>query len=130
MPDSKINIVKQVAFWRESAAEDWDVGRDLVKRGKTRHGLFFLHLALEKMLKAHVCRETGDFAPKIHALLVLANKAKLTLSDEQEDFLAEFDRFNIQGRYPAFWAPALGASEAKHLMAWAEEMYSWLAAQF
>ena len=41
-----IDIEKQVAYWRAIAEEDWDVGRLLVEQGKTRHGLFFLHLAL------------------------------------------------------------------------------------
>ena len=36
-----IAIDKQVAYWRASAEEDWDVGRSLVEQGKARHGLFF-----------------------------------------------------------------------------------------
>jgi hypothetical protein len=28
-----INIEKQVAYWRVSAEEDWDVGRSLVEHG-------------------------------------------------------------------------------------------------
>jgi hypothetical protein len=34
-----------------------------VARGRTRHGLFFAHLALEKTLKAHVCRATNENWP-------------------------------------------------------------------
>jgi hypothetical protein len=64
-----IDIEKQVAYWREGAAEDWLVAVELVDLGRTRHGLFFAHLALEKMLKAHVCRVTQDLAPRIHPLL-------------------------------------------------------------
>jgi len=29
--------------------------------------MFFVHVALEKTLKAHVCEATRDLAPKIHS---------------------------------------------------------------
>jgi len=46
-----VDIAKQIAFWRDGANEDWDVARQLVDTGRTRHGLFFAHLALEKYLR-------------------------------------------------------------------------------
>ena len=49
-----VNTEKQIAFWRQGAAEDWEVADALVDRGSARHGLFFAHLALEKALKALV----------------------------------------------------------------------------
>lgn len=67
-----IDVEKQVAYWRDGAQEDWAVARELVGNGRTRHGLFFVHLALEKVLKAHVCRQTRDLAPRIHNLVRLA----------------------------------------------------------
>ena len=66
------DIGKQIAYWRDGAAEDWRVAQDLIKRRKVRHGLFFAHLALEKLLKALVCRRTQDLAPRIHSLVRLA----------------------------------------------------------
>ncbi len=53
-----IDIEKQVAYWRHGAEEDWEVAHQLFDRGYIRHSLFFVHLALEKALKAHVCRHT------------------------------------------------------------------------
>jgi len=41
-----MDIMKQVQYWKASAAEDWQVGASLVRAGKVRHGLFFLHLAI------------------------------------------------------------------------------------
>ena len=64
-----IDIQKQIDYWRNGSQEDWEVGHELVGLGRTRHGLFFAHLALEKMLKAHVCQATANLAPKIHNLL-------------------------------------------------------------
>lgn len=130
MEPAKLNIKKQVAFWRESATEDWNVGRDLVRRGKTRHGLFFLHLALEKILKAHVCRKTGDLAPKTHALARLAELSGLKVSAEEKDILADFTRYNIAGRYPESLGTAPSSREAREKLRLAQEVYEWLRNQF
>jgi len=41
-----IDVGKQIAYWRTSASEDWDVAAELVRSGHMRHGLFFAHLVL------------------------------------------------------------------------------------
>jgi HEPN domain-containing protein len=90
-----VNIDKQVKYWYTSALEDWEVASELIKLGHTRHGLFFAHLALEKMLKAHVCRTINDLAPRLHTLLRLAERTNLKLSEENMMFLARFDRYQM-----------------------------------
>jgi len=94
-----MDIEKQIAYWRNGAKEDWDVAQELVQNGRTRHGLFFAHLALEKMLKALVCRQTSDLPPRIHNLVRLAELAALPLSQRQLDILAEMNASHIEGRY-------------------------------
>ncbi len=106
------------------------MGRSLVEQGKTRHGLFFLHLALEKVLKAHVCRATQDFAPKMHSLLYLVEKSGLRINQPQKDFLSEFDRFDLAGRYPDFLPAPPSRPEATGELSRAKEVYSWLKNQF
>ncbi len=91
-----IDIDKQVSYWRSSAYEDWQVARELVSLGRTRHGLFFAHLGLEKMLKALVCERTRDLAPRLHNLVRLAEIASLDLDHQQTDVLAEMNMFNIE----------------------------------
>jgi len=125
-----IDIDKQIAYWRDGASEDWDAAQELVGRGRTRHGLFFAHLALEKLLKAHVCCHTQDLAPRIHPLLRLADLAGLTLSDEQREFLAWFDQYQIEGRYPDTLLPAPSVEMARAEMARAQEVFQWLTDQF
>lgn len=93
-----VDISKQVSHWREGAVEDWGVAQELIDRNKIRHGLFIAHLALEKTLKAHVCRITGELAPRIHNLVRLAEIGGLTLSDSQIDLLADVNR--VQYRRP------------------------------
>lgn len=121
-----IDIDKQVAYWRASAEEDWDVGRSLVEKGKYRHGLFFLHLALEKVLKAHVCLTTKDFAPRIHSLRRLSALSGLSITEENADFLAAFERYDIAGRYPDTLSPPPTREEARSRQSTAQEVFTWL----
>ena len=70
-----MDVQQHIDFWRAGALEDWDVGAGLVRDGKTRHGLFFVHLAIEKALKALVTRKTAEVPPRIHNLPKLAQLA-------------------------------------------------------
>jgi HEPN domain-containing protein len=63
-----LNAERQSVFWLESAREDWEVAGELVAKGRTRHGLFFAHLAMEKALKARVCRAMDETPPRTHEL--------------------------------------------------------------
>ena len=117
-----VNIEKQVAFWRQGAAEDWEVAGALVDRGNPRHGLFFAHLALEKTLKALVCTRTEDLAPRSHNLLRLAELGEVQLSPEHVDTLAEMNVFSLEGRYPDALADAPSIDEALQVLTRAAEV--------
>ena len=121
-----IDIDKQAAYWREGAQEDWAVAGDLIRDGRTRHGLFFAHPALEKALKALVCRRIRDLAPRTHNLVRLAEIAGLQLSENQIDVLAEFNVFNIEGRYPDTLVLMPSKPEARTYMSRARELLEWL----
>ena len=124
-----IDIKKQIAYWRKSDEEDWNVGRTLVSSEKSRHGLFFIHLALEKILKANVCHATGNLAPKTHSLVRLAEITRMAFSEDQMDFLAEFGRFDIAGRYPDEGNGCLTQTDAEARIAKAQEVFQWLSKQ-
>ncbi len=113
-------------YWRKSAEEDWSVGGTLVSSGKIRHGLFFVHLALEKILQANMCRATQDLAPKIHSLVRLAEQTRMAISESHMNFLAEFDSFDIAGRYPDEANGCLKQADAEARVAKAEEVFQWL----
>jgi len=121
-----LNIEKQITYWQESGKEDWEVAIELVSNNRSRHGLYFAHLALEKILKAHVCKETRDLAPKIHNLIDLAQLANLTLTPHQSDILTEINSFNIEGLYPDPIRAKLTNEEAKVYVKRVEEMFKWL----
>jgi HEPN domain-containing protein len=121
-----IDIAKQVAFWRDGAQEDLLVAEELLERGRVRHGLFFLHLALEKILKAHVCRQTCDLAPRSHNLVRLAELAERHLPEQYVSILAEMNRFAIAGRYPDPPFPLPSPDEARIYAERAKEVFTCL----
>ncbi|MEW5944840.1 MAG: HEPN domain-containing protein [bacterium] len=106
-----------------------EAARQLLDGGRVRHGLYFAHLALEKILKAHVCRSSRDLAPKIHNLLRPAEESAVRLNPDQLDFLAEMNQFNIEGRYPETTAPPPTLEEARAFISRAEEIMQWLTSQ-
>jgi len=121
-----INIAKQIAYWTKGAHEDWSVANELVKHNRPRHGLFFAHLALEKAMKAHVCRHTQDLAPRIHNLLRLFELTGLNADLEQLEIFAEMNAFHIEGRYPESLTPPPSPEEGKEYLARAREVFQWL----
>jgi len=121
-----VDIAKQITYWRTNAEEDWVVAKKLIKAKKVRHGLFFLHLTIEKILKAHVCKTTRDLAPRIHNLMRLAELSALVLSQDQKNLLAELNAFNIEGRYPELLLPPPTVAEAKIYLKRSRELYKWL----
>jgi HEPN domain-containing protein len=123
------NIPKQTEYWCSSAEEDFDVGKNLINAGKIRHGLFFLHLALEKMLKACLCKNQGKTPPKIHNLPRLAELAKIKLDQSQKDALEVINRFCLEGRYPEEQPVVPGKTEAKRYTKMADGVFKWLVQQ-
>jgi predicted nucleotidyltransferase/HEPN domain-containing protein len=95
-----MDIAKHIAYWRNGSDEDWEVALDLIRRDKIRHGLFFLHLSMEKLIKAHVCRHTAEVPPKTHNLLRLAETADLAPNLERQKLLVELNDYCMEGRYP------------------------------
>lgn len=58
------------------------------------------HLALEKILKAHVEMEENKFPPKIHNLVKLAERAKLKIPAAFNRIIVELNEASIPTRYP------------------------------
>ena len=78
---------------------------------------FFVHLALEKALKAVVCRVTRDTPPEFHNLVRLSELAGLEPSRDQLDTLAQMNAFNIEGRYSDMIQPSPTSAEVRVYLA-------------
>jgi HEPN domain-containing protein len=95
-----MDLEKHIAYWRQSAQEDLEAAQVLQEIGRHRHALFFAHLAVEKMLKAHLTKKIKTVPPRIHNLIRLADLAELKISVEQDSFLRRLNAYQMVGRYP------------------------------
>ncbi len=124
-----MDVHKQIDYWRTSSDEDFAAAQSLLEKGHLRHCLFFAHLAIEKMLKAHVTQQTNDIPPRIHNLVRLAEIAGLKLDPEHKEFLREFGVYQLGGRYPDSEQISLDLGIAREEISRAREMLKWLKAQ-
>ena len=124
-----MNARKQIDYWRTSADEDFAAAQSLLEKGHLRHCLFFAHLAIEKMLKAHVTRRTSDIPPRIHNLVRLAEIAELKLDSDKAESLREFGVYQLEGRYPDSEQITLDLQIAKREISKAKEVLEWLKRQ-
>ena len=58
-----MNIEKQINYWVEGAREDIISAELLIKNNRLLHGLFWCHLTIEKIIKAHVVKSTLQIPP-------------------------------------------------------------------
>jgi HEPN domain-containing protein len=95
-----MNVSEVVQYWLDSAEDDWPVVDHLIASGDYHYALFFAHLHTEKLLKALVVKATDEHAPRTHNLLILAERAGLSLSDERREQLVRITAYNLETRYP------------------------------
>ena len=89
-----------IEYWKKSAARDWKAVQDLTASGNLIQALFFAHLVIEKLLKAHWVKD-NDIAlpPRTHNLEYLLSQTKLSMPIEDIDELRIMNAWNIEGRY-------------------------------
>jgi HEPN domain-containing protein len=83
---------------------------------------------LGKWLKALILNRSGEFPPRIHQLIHLAEAAGAPVDEEQADFFRELSFYYIQSRYPDdIPDPASISKElALRVLNTTKEMISWL----
>ena len=92
-----------VKFWKDSSDKDWEFSMELYTSGKRYdYALFFVHLSLEKLLKALHYHLKNDHPLAIHDLAELAKRAGLEIDSEFEKRLKEITTFNIAARYDSY----------------------------
>ncbi len=74
----------------------------LIREKRILHGLFFCHLVIEKAIKAHVVKTSGEVAPRSHNLIYLSEKTDLVFDSETEIFMGILMKYQLQGRYPDY----------------------------
>lgn len=124
-----MDILKQINYWRVGAAEELSAAESLLRSGLYSQSLFHAHLALEKILKAHVCGKTQKVPPFIHNLVRLSEFAELTIPDLFIDTLAEMNQYNLAGRYPESLPGNITLEECRTKLKQSEEALTWLTAE-
>lgn len=124
-----MDIQKQIEYWVKGAEEDFAAAQSLMQKDYIRQSLFFVHLAVEKMLKAHVVCKTKDIPPRIHNLIRLGEIGGLVFSSDQQVLLRRFDAYQLEGRYPDAAQVPLTKTIAKKEISKAGEIFKWLKAQ-
>jgi HEPN domain-containing protein len=124
-----MDIKQQMRYWVVSSEEDFAAAQSLLDKGHLRHCLFFAHLAVEKMLKAHVVKTTREIPPRIHDLLRLSQIAALDLDEAQKGRLLEFRAYLLEGRYPDSQQMPLDPPFVNSELVRMKDMLEWLKAQ-
>jgi HEPN domain-containing protein len=92
-----------INYWVTGAERDLSSMEANFNSGKYDWSLFIGHLVLEKILKALWVKNNEDnIAPKIHNLVLLAEKANHPITENEKILLLEINSFNLETRYPDY----------------------------
>ena len=121
-----INIKRQIDYWITSSTSDIETADLLIKNGKLLPGLFFCHLVIEKALKAHVVKQTESIPPRSHNLILLADKARLSINEDDGIFLGILMKYQLEGRYPDYKPSVPTKSTVNKYFNRTKEMFKWI----
>ena len=94
---------QHIEYWINTAEEDWITVGALFDCKRYLHALFWAHLVLEKLAKAHwVKNNEENIPPKIHNLITLLEQANVDLGEEKMNFLLTYNKFQLSTRYPDY----------------------------
>jgi HEPN domain-containing protein len=92
-----------IEFWLSGSEKNWKEVHVMVKSKLYVNALFWAHLVLEKLCKAHWVKDNKDNSPpRIHNLNKIIAQTKVELSDEELAFCADMNKFSLEGRYPDY----------------------------
>lgn len=122
-----------IDYWKTAAEKDWEVVQNLFDKANYPHALFFAHLVLEKLLKAHFVKDNpSDYPPRIHNLLRLASQTQLAFSAADLLFLDKMNDYQMEGRYPDYQFLIFKICDRQHtetLLVEVEKIRLWLLSQ-
>ena len=121
-----MDIQKQIEYWIKTAEDDLLTAGLLIQNERFLHGLFFCHLCIEKLIKAHVVRDTNQIPPKLHNLSFLISKTNLSLPADYKELTAILMTYLLEGRYPENYPQTPTAEEAKDYLVRTKNLFTWL----
>jgi len=91
---------KDTENWIAMSDYDLETARHMLASGRYLYVVFMCHIALEKMLKAHVTEITQTVPIKTHDLIYLVKKSELNLPQAHLEFIGKINNASIPTRYP------------------------------
>jgi HEPN domain-containing protein len=94
---------QHIEYWLNTAEYDWNGAKGAFDTKNYVHCLFWAHLVLEKLSKAHWVRtHEENIPPKVHNIVWLLEQSDMNLGESMMMFLKEFNNFQLEGRYPDY----------------------------
>jgi AbiV family abortive infection protein len=107
-----------VDYWRENAQDAFETAQQLYEGKKYHHALFFSHLYLESIIKAHIVQQTGNHPLPIHDLQKLLITIVPNLTPDQKDELNQITSFCVEARYPEHKQKLYQKATPEYTKAW------------
>lgn len=105
---------EHITYWVNTARHDWRTVQNMFKARDFVPALFFAHLVIEKLLKAHWVKDNdGNHPPRIHNLISLADKIHHSFTDAELVFMGQMNDFQLEGRYPTIVEIFINYTSAK-----------------
>ncbi len=115
--------------WADQARYDLDTARAMLTSERYVYVLFCCQQAVEKMLKGVIAERTGEFPPRTHDLMRLADRAGLEPDGEQALLMRRLSEYYTQSRYPdqlSDLLPGLTREHAQDVLSQTEAVLEWL----
>jgi len=94
---------QHINHWINTAQYDWEGAENAYSTKNYLHCLFWAHLSLEKLAKAHWIRtHEENIPPKIHNIVRLLEQSDIDLGEVTMKFLEMFIHFQLSARYPDY----------------------------
>ncbi len=128
-----MNKEQHIKYWLDLAVEDLDTAKYNLSGKKHLAALFFFHLSIEKLLKAHwVKSNVSNTPPFTHDLEVLSAETSLNFTADQYDYLGSMSNWNIELRYPDYRLRLHHLADKvymEHHLLKIEALFAWLLSQ-
>ncbi len=115
--------------WAELSNYDIQTARAMFDSGRYLYVLFCSQQSVEKALKALIVKKTGEFPPRTHTLMRLANVSGLEIDDEMAELFRELSNYYIQTRYPeeiSALGMKISRDQTRLILEQTEESVKWL----
>ncbi|HEX7541696.1 MAG TPA: HEPN domain-containing protein [Anaerolineales bacterium] len=120
---------KDTRNWIALAEYDLETAVRMLEAGRYLYVIFLCHLALEKVLKAHVTAATQTMPVKTHDLIYLVKKSGLEMPQAHLEFIGKINTASIPTRYPEDLQRAVRdypETVAKDYLHQTQEIIQWL----